>query len=90
MQYGNADPTDQNNVDDAYARSLLRQVTVGTFHSVCSKILRKFGRELGELPSVRQCVGVRNLSGAQITQEGGCALKRRREGARMVVLTPPN
>lgn len=71
VQYGNADPTDQNNVDDAYARSLLRQATVGTFHSVCSKILRKFGKELGELPSVRQCIGVRNLSGAQITQEGG-------------------
>eukprot|EP00984_Skeletonema_dohrnii_P035783 scaffold35966_cov211-Skeletonema_dohrnii-CCMP3373.AAC.1 len=70
VQYGNADPNDGNNVDDAYARSLLRQATVGTFHSVCSKILRKFGRELGELPSVRQCVGVRNLSGAQITQEG--------------------
>lgn len=71
VQYGNADPTDQNSVDDAYARSLLRQATVGTFHSVCSKILRKFGKELGELPSVRQCVGVTNLSGAQITQEGG-------------------
>jgi len=70
VQYGNADPSDGNNVDDAYARSLLRQATVGTFHSVCSKILRKFGKELGELPSVRQCVGVRNLSGAQLTQEG--------------------
>ena len=70
VQYGNADPTDGNSVDDAYARSLLRQATVGTFHSVCSKILRKFGRELGELPSVRQCIGIRNSSGAQITQEG--------------------
>lgn len=70
VQYGNADPSDGNNVDDAYARSLLRQATVGTFHSVCSKILRKFGRELGELPSVQQCVGRRNLSGAQLTQEG--------------------
>jgi len=70
VQYGNADPSDGNNIDDAYARGLLRQVTVGTFHSVCSKILRKFGKELGELPSVRHCVGVRNLSGAQLTQEG--------------------
>jgi superfamily I DNA/RNA helicase len=29
--------------------------TVGTFHSVCSKILRKFGDDLGNLPSVREC-----------------------------------
>ena len=84
VQYGNADPTDENNVDDAYARSLLRQATVGTFHSVCSKILRKFGRELGELPSVRQCVGVRNLSGAQITQEGVQAQSSDEDGQSML------
>ena len=70
VEYGNADPNEGNNVDDAYARSLLRQATVGTFHSVCSKILRKFGRELGELPSVRHCIGLKNLSGAQVTQMG--------------------
>ncbi|KAL7453249.1 hypothetical protein ACHAWC_004912 [Mediolabrus comicus] len=70
VQYGNADPNDANNVDDAHARSLLRQTTVGTFHSVCSKIMRKFGKELGELPSVRQCIGVVNSSGVQLTQEG--------------------
>jgi DNA helicase-2/ATP-dependent DNA helicase PcrA len=70
VQYGNADPSGENNLDNAYARSLLRQATVGTFHSVCSKILRKFGKELGELPSVRQCIGVMNLSGAQLAQEG--------------------
>lgn len=70
VQYGNADPNDANNVDDAHARRLLRQTTVGTFHSVCSKIMRKFGKELGELPSVRQCIGVVNSSGVQLTQEG--------------------
>ena len=49
---GNADPTD-NSID--VSRQLMRQATVGTFHSVCSKILRKFGNELGNLSSVREC-----------------------------------
>lgn len=45
---GNADSID-------VSRQLMRHATVGTFHSVCSKILRKFGNELGNLPSVREC-----------------------------------
>ena len=52
---GDVDPTDSRNTSDI-ARQLMRQTTVGTFHSVCSKILRKFGDELGNLPSVRECV----------------------------------
>ncbi|KAL3805627.1 hypothetical protein HJC23_005871 [Cyclotella cryptica] len=51
---GNADPSDDDEADDI-TRQLTRQVTVGTFHSVCSKILRKFGKELGNLPSVKEC-----------------------------------
>lgn len=51
---GNADSTDDDGSNEV-SRQLMRQTTVGTFHSVCSKILRKFGDELGNLPSVREC-----------------------------------
>ena len=51
---GNADPADDGESNDI-SRQLMRYSTVGTFHSVCSKILRKFGSELGNLPSVREC-----------------------------------
>ena len=37
---------------------LLRQATLGTFHSICSKILRKFGHDISTLPSVRQSLGI--------------------------------
>ena len=71
VQYGNADPSDSAD-DDAndISRQLMKRTTVGTFHSVCSKILRKFGRELGDLPSVRNCIGVPNSAGATIAQQG--------------------
>ena len=56
VQYGNyADPDDDesdNVKNDRAARQLTRKTTVGTFHSVCSKILRKFGKqELGIFPA---------------------------------------
>lgn len=76
VQYGNyADPDDDesdNVKNDRAARQLTRQTTVGTFHSVCSKILRKFGKqELGNLPSVLKCLGVtKNNAGATVHQEG--------------------
>mmetsp|Transcript_10639 Transcript_10639/g.23496 ORF Transcript_10639/g.23496 Transcript_10639/m.23496 type:complete len:1242 (+) Transcript_10639:284-4009(+) len=72
VQYGNADPDDESNEGDAnsIARQLMKRTTVGTFHSVCSKILRKFGKELGNLPSVRNCLGVTKASGATVFQEG--------------------
>lgn len=67
---GNADPDDSSDNNDL-SRQLMRQTTVGTFHSVCSKILRKFGKELGNLPSIRECVGSELvLSGAIVTQQG--------------------
>ncbi|KAL7536087.1 hypothetical protein ACHAXR_006911 [Thalassiosira sp. AJA248-18] len=68
VQYGNADPDDDP--DNDISRQLMRRTTVGTFHSVCSKILRKFGKELGDLPSVRNCVGAQNASGATVVQAG--------------------
>ncbi|KAL7527868.1 hypothetical protein ACHAWF_006020, partial [Thalassiosira exigua] len=40
-------------------------------------VLRKFGAELGELPSVRNCVGATNASGATIVQEGDGGRERR-------------
>jgi hypothetical protein len=52
--HGNVDSNDNEDSNDS-SRQLMRQTTVGTFHSVCSKILRKFGDELGNLPSVREC-----------------------------------
>lgn len=67
--HGNADPND-NNDTSAISRELMRRTTMGTFHSVCSKILRKFGKELGNLPSVRSTLGLTNALGALITQEG--------------------
>lgn len=69
VQYGNADSDDQDQSNDV-SRKLMRRTTVGTFHSVCSKILRKFGKELGDLPSVRNCIGAQNASGATLVQEG--------------------
>ena len=54
------------------SRELMRRTTtMGTFHSVCSKILRQFGKELGNLPSVRNTLGLtKNALGATIAQEG--------------------
>ncbi|KAL3809735.1 hypothetical protein ACHAXA_003885 [Cyclostephanos tholiformis] len=63
-----ADPIDvihEDNIDgdvDSSPRELMMRTTVGTFHSVCSKILRKFGKEMGNLPSVRG-----NLPGVETT-----------------------
>ena len=67
VDYGNAEPHgDAARADDGgAARRLLRHATVGTFHSVCSKILRRHGAELGELPSVRDCVGDARTTNAQ-------------------------
>ena len=77
VRYGNAPPIDTNdNVNeessssDRISKQYMKQITVGTFHSVCSKILRRFGKELGDLPSVRSCLGITNASGAIITQVG--------------------
>lgn len=67
--HGNADPYDENDTTDI-SRELMRRATLGTFHSVCSKIMRKFGKELGNLPSVRSTLGLTNASGAMVTQEG--------------------
>jgi DNA helicase-2/ATP-dependent DNA helicase PcrA len=62
VRYGNADPAgddddEKNGGGNRSARELMGRTTVGTFHSVCSKVMRKFGRELGDLPSVRGCLG---------------------------------
>ncbi|KAL7427102.1 hypothetical protein ACHAXH_000677 [Discostella pseudostelligera] len=65
--HGNADPNDKNN---DISRELMRRATLGTFHSVCSKILRKFGKELGNLPSVWSTLGLTNSHGATVTQIG--------------------
>ena len=48
VDYGNAEPHgDAARADDGdAARRLLRHATVGTFHSVCSKIMRRHGAEL--------------------------------------------
>jgi len=77
VQYGNAPldinsngETDEESNVDRLSRQYMRQTTVGTFHSVCSKILRKFGKELGNLPSVRSSLGITNASGASVAQEG--------------------
>ncbi len=68
--HGNADPNDENDTTDI-SREVMRRTTMGTFHSVCSKIMRKFGMELGNLPSVRSTLGLtKNASGATIAQEG--------------------
>ena len=76
-QFGNApvsasDDAENNISADAesISRQYMRQTTVGTFHSVCSKILRKYGKELGDLPSVRSALGITNASGASVVQEG--------------------
>jgi len=77
VQYGNAPldinsngETDEESNVDRISRQYMRQANVGTFHSICSKILRKFGKELGNLPSVRNSLGVTNASGASVVQEG--------------------
>lgn len=69
--YRNADSNDDtDNEDNGLSQQLMKQATVGTFHSVCSKVLRRFGKELGELPSVRECLGVTNAAGATVVQGG--------------------
>ena len=80
VQYGNAPldinsngeilTSDEESNVDRISRQYMRQTTVGTFHSVCSKILRKFGKELGNLPSVRNSLGITNAAGASVVQEG--------------------
>ena len=57
---GNADPADDEGSNDI-SRQLMRYSTVGTFHSVCSKVMRKFGSELGNLPSVRECIAAETI-----------------------------
>lgn len=37
---------------------LLRGATLGTFHSICSKILRNFGHDVSKLPSVRHSLKI--------------------------------
>ena len=76
VQFGNAPVSAsdaENNISgdaESISRQYMRQTTVGTFHSVCSKILRKYGKELGDLPSVRSALGITNASGASVIQEG--------------------
>ena len=65
---GNADPDDDGQTNDL-SRRFMRQTTVGTFHSVCSKILRKFGNELGSLPSVRECTAAETVQPSQATED---------------------
>ena len=78
----NADPGDLNN-DEASAipGELMRRSTVGTFHSVCSKILRKFGTELRNLPSVRDCLGLDIISEADIGKMPSQKTQGVREGS---------
>lgn len=69
---GNADPDDDGEINHI-SRQLTQQVTVGTFHSVCSKILRKFGKELGNLPTVKECAFIQTAPPTEDDQGGHLA-----------------
>jgi len=62
VHVGNADPYDEGGNSIDATNEMIRRATVGTFHSVCAKILRKFGKELGDLPTVRDSVGAHTVS----------------------------
>jgi DNA helicase-2/ATP-dependent DNA helicase PcrA len=77
---GNADSSEEGEGNE-FARQLMRQTTVGTFHSVCSKILRKFGDELGSLPSVRECTDALPISSAEGQRGESMALVQSIDGS---------
>ncbi|KAL7460363.1 hypothetical protein ACHAXS_000819, partial [Conticribra weissflogii] len=62
IHVGNADPYDNDDSSINEANEMIRRVTVGTFHSVCAKILRKFGNDLGDLPTVQDSVGIHTVA----------------------------
>lgn len=75
-RFGNTEPSDARSGDNPgeASQKLLRRVTVGTLHSVCSKIVRALSEELGDLSTVRGCLGGApngpNVAGATVLQEG--------------------
>ena len=52
------DVYDETSGGGIHNSQLLRHATLGTFHSICSKILRNFGHNISELPSVRRSLAI--------------------------------
>ena len=65
------------------APSQMDRVTLGTFHSVCAKILRWNGKELSSLPSIRAHASVDGGSNANII-DGSFAIVDQSEQMRIV------
>ena len=65
------------------APSQMDRVTLGTFHSVCAKILRWNGKELSSLPSIRAHASVDSGSNANII-DGSFAIVDQSEQMRIV------
>ncbi len=64
--------------------SMIRRVSLGTFHSICAKILRWNGSELGALPSVRQYSPKDSDRGGDACVDGSFAIVDQTEQMRII------